>query len=67
MPARLGVAPEMNGYIDLHDERDAGHAGLGANRIAEYVASRPEDVLTIVERSWRVFIAMFERIAALSR
>ena len=62
-----GVAPEMKGYIDLHDERDAGHAGLGANRIAEYVASRPDDALTIVERSWRVFIAMFERIAALSR
>jgi hypothetical protein len=57
-----GVAPEMKGYIDLHDERDAGHAGLAANRIAEYVASRPEDALTIVERSWRVFIAMFERI-----
>ena len=62
-----GVGPDMKAFVELHGERDAAHAEMGADLIAGYVASRPDAALTIAERSWRVFIAMFERIVALAK
>ncbi len=62
-----GVRPSLRQYVDLHDERDAAHAEMGRDEIAAYVAGRVDAALTIAERSWRVFLAMFERIVALSK
>jgi len=62
-----GVAPDMKAFVELHGERDAAHAEMGADLIAAYVASHADAALTIAERSWRMFVAMFERIVTLSK
>jgi mannose-6-phosphate isomerase-like protein (cupin superfamily) len=61
-----GVTPSLRKYVDLHDECDCAHAEMGRIEITAYVANQVEAALTITDRSWRVFVAMFERIVVLS-
>ena len=62
-----GVEPSLRKYVDLHDECDSAHAEMGTNEINAYVVDQVDAALTIADRSWRVFVAMFERIIVLSK
>ncbi len=62
-----GVTPSLRKYVDLHYECDAAHGEMGKDEIASYVEGQVDAALTLTDRSWRVFEAMFERIVVLSQ
>ncbi len=54
-------------YISVHEEHDEDHANVGVNYVREYALHHPHAAMTLLIKTWKMLLAMFERIAVLSR